>query len=83
MTTSDNHDDILGTLRSIVSLMKWGGVPLLGFVAFITVSIVADHFMIQRVKEDTNYMKPKVTRLWIESHPKEAASEASYERTTE
>jgi len=69
MTQPDNHDDILDTLKAILGFMKWLGVPIAGALTVGIVIMVTDHYAQAGLEKDRDFMKPKVTRLWIERHP--------------
>ena len=69
MTTENNHDEILGTLRSILAVIRWIGLPLIGCLAVGLGIMVTDHYAQEVLSADRDYMKPKVTRLWLERHP--------------
>jgi len=69
MTTPTNHDEILGTLRSILGIIRWIGLPLIGCLAVGLGIMVTDHYGQEILASDRDYMKPKVTRLWLERHP--------------
>jgi hypothetical protein len=69
MTTENNHDEILGTLRSILGIIRWIGLPLIGCLAVGLGIMVTDHYGQELLAADRDYMKPKVTRLWLERHP--------------
>jgi len=69
MTTENNHDEILGTLKAILGFIRWLGVPLIGALAVGIGLIVTDHYGQQVLEKDRDEMKPRVTRLWLERHP--------------
>jgi hypothetical protein len=75
MTSPNNHDEILGTLKAILGFMKWLGVPLFGTLAVGIAIMVTDHYGQQTLERDRDEMKPRVTRLWLERHPEVTAHE--------
>jgi len=75
MTTENNHDEILGTLKAILGFIRWLGVPLIGALAVGIGLIVTDHYGQQVLEKDRDEMKPRVTRLWLERHPEVMAHE--------
>ena len=75
MTTEVNHDEILGTLRSILGIIRWLGLPLIGCLAVGLGIMVTDHYGQELLEKDRDEMKPRVTRLWLERHPEVTAHE--------
>ena len=77
--TQDNpkHDEILGTLRSILTVISWIGVPALGAMTIIVGALIADHFDQVNLRRDSNWMKPRVQRMWLKEHPEIQADEAT------
>jgi len=69
MTTQNNHDEVLATLKAILGFIRWLGVPLIGALAVGIGLIVTDHYGQQVLEKDRDEMKPRVTRLWLERHP--------------
>jgi hypothetical protein len=69
MTSPNNHDDILDTLKSILGFIKWIGVPIVGVMSAGVAIMVTDHYSQQTLEKDRDFMKPKVTKLWLEKHP--------------
>ena len=69
MTTPSNHDDILDAIQGIFTLLKWISIPAVTGIALMVGSLVIDHFDQISLRQDSDYMRPKVTRLWIERHP--------------
>jgi hypothetical protein len=75
MTTENNHDEVLDTLKAILGFIRWLGVPLIGALAVGIGLIVTDHYGQQVLEKDRDEMKPRVTRLWLERHPEVTAHE--------
>ena len=75
MTTPGNHDEVLDTLKAILGFMRWIGVPIVLALASGVVIMVADHYSQQTLEADRDYMKPRVTRLWMERHPEVTAED--------
>ena len=75
MTTPNNHDEVLDTLKAILGFIRWLGVPLIGALAVGIGLIVTDHYGQQVLEKDRDEMKPRVTRLWLERHPEVTAHE--------
>jgi hypothetical protein len=75
MTTENNHDEVLDTLKAILGFLRWIGVPLMGALAVGIGLIVTDHYGQQVLEKDRDEMKPRVTRLWLERHPEVTAHE--------
>ena len=69
MTTENNHDEVLDTLKAILAFIRWIGVPLIGALAVGIGLIVTDHYAQETLQRDHDVMKPRVTRLWMEAHP--------------
>jgi hypothetical protein len=69
MTTQNNHDEVLDTLKAILGFLRWIGVPLVGALAIGVGIMVTDHYAQEAIQKDHDVMKPRVTRLWIEAHP--------------
>ena len=66
---------MLDLLRAILAMVRWIGIPALGGLGLLIMVLVADHFDEVQLKKDNGYMKPKVTRLWIERHPEATIEE--------
>ena len=66
MTTPENHDDILATLRAILRLLGWLGGPALLLLIGLMIS---DHYAAVDLKRNDKWMMPRVTRMWLEKHP--------------
>jgi hypothetical protein len=75
MTTPTNHDDILDTLKAILAVIRWLGLPLIGCLAVGLGIMVTDHYSQATLERDRDEMKPRVTRLWLERHPEVTAHE--------
>jgi hypothetical protein len=69
MTTPNNHDEILGTLKAILAVIRWLGLPVIGSLTVGIGIVITDHYSQGLLEADRDYMKPKVTRLWLERHP--------------
>ena len=69
MTTQSNHDEVLNTLKAILGLIKWIGIPFITGMAFLVLALVSDHYDQVQLDQDRDYMKPKVTRMWLKEHP--------------
>ena len=69
MTTQNNHDEVLDTLKAILGFLRWIGVPLVGALAIGIGIMVTDHYAQEAIQKAHDVMKPRVTRLWIEAHP--------------
>ena len=75
MTTSNNHDEVLDTLKAILAVIRWLGLPLIGCLSVGLGIMITDHFSQQVLEKDRDEMKPRVTRLWLERHPEVTAHE--------
>jgi hypothetical protein len=75
MTTQNNHDEVLDTLKAILGFIRWVGLPLIGCLAVGVGIMVTDHYGQQVLEKDRDEMKPRVTRLWLERHPEVTAHE--------
>jgi hypothetical protein len=75
MTTPGNHDEVLDTLKAILGFLRWIGVPLVLALASGVALIVADHYAQVILEKDSDEMKPRVTRLWLERHPEVTVQE--------
>lgn len=69
MTTENNHDEVLTTLKAILGFIRWVGLPLIGCLAVGLGIMVTDHYAQETLQRDHDVMKPRVTRLWMEAHP--------------
>lgn len=69
MTTENNHDEVLDTLKAILAFIRWLGLPLIGCLAVGLGIMVTDHYAQETLQKDHDFMKPRVTRLWMEAHP--------------
>lgn len=78
MTSPNNHDEVLDTLKAILGFMRWIGVPLVGALAVGIGIMVTDHYSQASLEQDRDYMKPKVTRLWLERHPEVTIDELKH-----
>lgn len=78
MTTPSNHDEVLATLKAILGFLRWIGVPIVLALGSGVGLIVADHYAQVTLEADRDYMKPKVTRLWLERHPEVTIEEIKH-----
>ena len=68
-TPEETKDEILATLKAIRSIISWIGIHAVTGFAVVIWAMVIDHFDQVDLRKDDNYMKPRVTRLWIQAHP--------------
>ena len=71
----EEKDEIIARIAAVADLVKWfGGGAISAFIALI-ILIIADHYEQASMKKDTDWMKPRVERLWYKAHPEEPLSE--------
>ena len=69
MTEQSKRDEILDTLKSILTFIRWIGIPAVTGIGFLIASLIADHYDQTQLDKDRDYMKPKVVRLWSKAYP--------------
>jgi len=68
---TEEKDEILSNLSALATLIKWlGGGAVSAFLALIGL-VVADHYDQENIRRDTNWMKPRVERMWYKTHPED------------
>jgi hypothetical protein len=73
----EEKDEILSRISAAIGLIKWlGGGAVSAFIALI-VLIVADHYDQANIRKDTDWMKPRVERMWYKTHPEDLAGDPS------
>lgn len=67
--SADEREELIGYLRGIKGFLNWVGGGVL--VAILTVAwfILTDHFGQIKLREEMDYVKPKVEQLWWRSKP--------------
>jgi len=77
----EEKEEILNRISAAIGLIKWlGGGAASAFVALILL-IVADHYEQATIKKDTDWMKPRVERMWYRTHPEDLAGDPNAQST--
>ena len=67
--STEERDEIISPIRSVMSLLRWlGGGSFIAVMGLI-ILVVADHYDQVNLRHDSDWMKPRVERLWYKSHP--------------
>jgi len=72
--TGEQLKELLIGIKAVRNLLGWIGSGILFSAVALIWALVADHFDQVNLRQDVDWMRPKVERLWYKSYPDAASA---------